>query len=96
MFLRDALLQSPQLAATQKANGSDVDRKTSAHSQRRKRSDFLRAYSSISASQVLRVILLVVIGWGFTKLSHVAQARPGTAISGLAGHGFIGDLRNAR
>lgn len=94
MFLRDAL--SPKLAQTPKIRGSVVDRPSSTRSQRRKRSDFLRAYSSISVSQVLRVILLVVIGLGFTKLSYVAQARPGADVSALAGHGLIGDFRNLR
>ena len=94
MFLRDAL--SPKLAQTPKTRGSVVDRLSSTRSQRRKRSDFLRAYSSISVSQVLRVILLVVIGLGFTKISHVAHARTVAVISGADGHGLIGDFRNLR
>jgi len=96
MFLRDALPPSPKLSQTPKAGGSGVDRKISFPSQRKKRSDVLRAYSSISASQVLRVILLVVIGLGFTKISHVAHARPGAVVSGADGHGLIGDFRNFR
>ena len=45
-------------------------------SRRTKRSDFLRAYSPISFSQAFRVILLVAMGLGFIKMTHVAQARP--------------------
>ena len=66
-----------------------------AGARRTKRSDFLRAYSPISFSQAFRVILLVAIGLGFIKMTHVAQARP-DAISGLANHGFVGALRNVR
>jgi hypothetical protein len=66
-----------------------------AGARRTKRSDFLRAYSPISFSQAFRVILLVAIGLGFIKMTHVAQARP-DAFSGLANHGFVGALRNVR
>ena len=64
-------------------------------SRRTKRSDFLRAYSPISFSQAFRVIMLVAMGLGFIKMTHVAQARP-DAFSGLANHGFVGALRNVR
>lgn len=96
MSLRDALLSPPKMAQTLKTRGSVVDRQSSTRSQRSKRSDFLRAYSSISISQVLRVMLLVLIGLGFTKLSYVAHARPGAVVGALAGHGLIGDFRNLR
>lgn len=66
-----------------------------AGARRTKRSDFLRAYSPLSFSQAFRVILLVAMGLGFIKMTHVAQARP-DAFSGLANHGFVGALRNVR
>ncbi len=65
-------------------------------SYRTKSSDFQRAYSPISLSQAFRVILLVTIGLGFIKMTHVAQARPDAAFGGLANHGFVGALRNVR
>jgi hypothetical protein len=96
MLQREARLQFPKPAGTQKADNLVKKDNLSGQSRRRKRSDFLCAYSSISLSQVLRVMLLVSVCFGFTKLSHVAQARPGAVVNGLVNPGFIGDLRNVR
>ena len=96
MLQRDARLHSQKLSGAQKAGHALKKRISHGQSRGRMRSDFLRAYSSISISQVLRVMLLISICFGFTKFSHVALARPGGVVNGLVDYAFIGDLRNAR
>lgn len=97
MFLRDAFHYAPQASRSQNSSGrTGAVQRSYAQSNRNTRSHFLRAYSPISISQALRVVLLVLIVLGFTRFSHIAQAGPGALVGGLSGHGFMGDLHYRR
>ena len=76
--------------------GSGTGSVSHVRSHQKQRSNFLLAYSPTSLSQALRVILLILIGLGFTRITHVAQASPGALAGGTVSHGIMGDLRNRR
>lgn len=97
MFHRDALLHATKTGQKPKSSGrADKGPLPLTRSHRKERSDFLIAYSPISFSQALRVILLVLVCLGFSRVSHVAQASPGTPLIGMVGHGLMGDLHIRR
>lgn len=97
MFKQDALRRAPDLAGRPKSRARPATGKTAqTRSHRKERSDFLRAYSPISFSQALRVILLVLTCLGLSKVSQVAQASPGALGGVTVDRGFFAHFHNIR
>lgn len=94
MFQQDALPDAGTLAGKPMSSvRAGKGRGSNGHALGKKRSDFLRAYSPVSFSQALRVVMLVLICLGFSRISHVAQAWPGSTVVGKIGQEFMSDLR---
>ena len=97
MFRQNAHRLAPDLAGRPKSRAHAGTVSSSPNrSYRKERSVFLKAYSPISFSQALRVILLLMVCLGFSRISHVALASPGALVGGALDHGFVGQFRNIR